>query len=143
VKYAAKLPVKFKNLSVGDTIATLGVSIDRDRVNIDFCEEAFCGKRDLVRILIGPGADPDQGILWDDVQFDVEAHADIKKYSVTPKLISIGLAFLIDSIDIEDLAHFAKKEGTLFIVKVLGDAKDAKGPDDDGDETEVDDDEEE
>jgi len=133
-KYEGKLAVKFKNLSVGDEITTLGFSVSRDKCNIDFAEESFCGKRVKVRLLAGAGADPDQGIMWDDLQHDVEGACNIKKFSVTPKLISAGLAFEIAAIDVMELTRFAKREGVLLVVKVLGDAKDQEDEADDDDE---------
>lgn len=142
VKYEAKLKVKFKNLSVGDETTTLGFSVSRDALNPDAAEELFCGKRLQVRLLAGPGADPEQGILWDDVQFDVEGIADVKKYSVTPKLISAGCAFQISGVDVMELTKFAKREGILLVVKVLGDTKDqADAEDGEDDEDEEGDDE--
>jgi hypothetical protein len=136
--YEAKMAVKFKNLSVGDEIATVGFSVSRDKCSIDFAEESFCGKRVKVRLLAGVGADPDQGILWDDVQHDVDGVADIKKFSVTPKLISAGCAFQISAVDVMELTKFAKREGVLLVIKVLGDAKDKAGEEE---EEEEDDDE--
>jgi len=135
-KALAKLPVEFKNLSVGDTITTLGFTIARERCTLDFAEEAFCGKRVVVRILLGSNADPDQGVMWDDVSFDVEGTVDIKKFSVTPKKIGAGLSFLIESIEIRDLVKFAKKSGVLLIIKVLGDVKDHEESDEDQEEDE-------
>lgn len=138
-KYKAKLPVKFKNLSVGDEVTTLGFSVSRDHCNIEFAEDAFCGKRIKFRILAGAGVDPEQGILWDDVQHDVEGIADVKKFSVTPKLISAGIAMQISSIDVMELTRFAKREGILLVIKVMGDTKDHK--DEDSDEEEGDEEE--
>jgi hypothetical protein len=130
-KALLRIPVRFKNLSIGDQTTTLGFSVARDRLNVDAAEQAFCGKRLKVRILIGAGTDPDQGILWDDVTYDVEGIADAKKFSVTPKLISSGLCFNIDGVDIEELAHFAKRDGVVLITKI------AEADDDQDDEEDM------
>lgn len=120
-KAVLKLPVKFKNLSVGDTTTSIGVTVARShgKLNLVAAEEAFCGKRLKVCLLVGAGSDPDQGVLWDDAQFRIDAIADAKKVSITPKLIGTSLQFQLSGVNIEELTHFANQEGVLLVVKVV------------------------
>lgn len=141
-----KLPVRFKNLSIGDQTTTLGFSVARDRLTVGAAEEAFCGKRLKVRIVVGAGNAPEQGLLWEGVKYDVEGIADAKKFSVTPKLIASGLCFNIEGVDIEELSHFAKQDGWILVTKIA-EAKaerddDEEEDDDDGDDDEDDEDKE-
>lgn len=140
-KYVLKIPVAFKNLSVGDETTTLGFSVIRERLNIDAAEQAFCGKRLKVCILVGAGSDPDQGALWDDVQYRVDGIADAKKFSVTPKLINSSLKFTLSGVDVEELSHFAKRDGILIVTKVTDAADEADPEEKDEDDPDADDNE--
>jgi len=139
--FAAQMAVKFKTVPFGDTCVTLGFSVPKENCNVTFAEEAFCGKRVKVRIILG-GADPTQGSLWDDITSDIEATVDIKKYSSTPKLISAGLCFHLESLgrQREELTYFAQKQGVLYVLKVLGSLQGETDEEEDDDDDDDDDD---
>src|SRR3990167_8869558 len=108
-------PVKFNNANLGDEIASLGFSTSREHLNVTAAEECFCGHRINVRIAVGAG-DANQKKFWDDLQWNVQAIADVKSFRVSPKKISSTLAFRMEGLDVSVLAHFAKQEGWLFVL---------------------------
>jgi hypothetical protein len=43
--------------------------------------------------------------------------ADVKSIGVGVKNISFGLTFALESVDVETLAHFAKREGIVTVLE--------------------------
>lgn len=137
-KFLMRAPCRFNNANLGDTIASLGFRINREHLNLIAADEAFCGKRVNVRMVVGAG-DATQKKFWDDLQWDVQAIADIKSFRASPKYISAGLSLSMESVDVSVLAHFAKQEGWLFILKAedLAGDEDAEGDDGQDEGTDV------
>lgn len=123
--------VHWGNVSIGDKIARLGLSVDRSQLKLTTADSQLCERRILVRILAKPpGDESDTGRfpgMEDDVS--IEGVAEVKGISSNRKQLSFGLAFGIKGMDVSELAKFAKMHGRLEVVEVLGDASD---DDDDG-----------
>lgn len=116
-----EVPVSFGNLNVGDEKTRLAVSISRSKLSVAKAEKHLCGKRLEIEIVARPaGAAAEQEGLpgMEDADLKVTGIADVKGFGVTSKHISTGLTFQINSINLEELAHFAKREGRLTITSV-------------------------
>lgn len=131
-KWDAELEIEWGGLSIGDSTARLGLKIERNRINLDEADELFCGTRCAVQIenvlpdpkqAQLPGMEGHQIVL-------VEALVDIKSFNVTPKLLSTGLTFNLETVHPELLAKFPKRRGRLFI-KHQADLADEAGDEDD------------
>ncbi len=110
--------VAFGGVSIGDTTAKVGFSIDKEAMNIDVAEAVLCGKRLTGRLVALPnGEDPDQQALpgMEETKHELKAAFDVKGYRSTPKKISSGATFVLSSIDVSDLGHFAKRSGRLIV----------------------------
>lgn len=110
--------VDFGCASIGDETARLGVKCSRQKMPIPVATQNLCGKRITAVIVIGGSeADDSQGKLdgMDDFEHKLEASFDVKGFKVKPKHIGFGLTMAIESIDVEELSHFAKQKGRLFI----------------------------
>jgi hypothetical protein len=125
--------VKFGNENYGDETARLGIKINRDNMNINAADEALCGKRLAGSIVVG-AADTQQARLLDDAQYKVNGVFDVKGYSVKVKHISTGLTFSLESIDREELSHFARQEGHLIVETVDELVMDEGGGEEDAEE---------
>lgn len=123
-KFLMAVPVKFNNVNMGDSIASIGFSTSRENLTVVAAETCLCGHRLNVRIAVGAG-DANQKKFWDDIQWDAQAVADVKSFRVSPKRIISTLAFAMTGVDVSVLAHFAKQEGWLFVLKaeVIGEAE--------------------
>jgi len=109
------LTCSFGGVAIGDKYARIGVLIDRAQLKPNEADKHLCGHRIAVRLLAVPNGDSaDDERLFDDAK-DLEAIADVKRYAVTPKEISIGLTFTIEDVDLADLAGFAQRGGKLMI----------------------------
>lgn len=83
----------------------------------------FCGKRlEGIAVASRNGAHPDQqqlpGVEGEHAPH-VESVFDSKRLALTPKHFSAGLTVALESIDVGDLAHIAKRDGRIR-VSVLG-----------------------
>lgn len=111
------IPVAFGNLSVGDKTCRLGVTIDRGTLGVTACDNKLCERRLTGKIVAKPAdSQVDQGSLTgmeDDTV--VPGVFDVKGFSVTGDNLSLGLTFAIKSVDISELAHFAKRAGRLIV----------------------------
>lgn len=114
-KFLARMPVKFNNANLGDEIGSLGFSTARENCSLEIAEQCFCGKRTNIRIVVGAG-DAAQAKFWEDLQWDVQAVADVKSFRCSPKRISAGLAFSMSGVDVSVLARFAKQDGWLYVL---------------------------
>lgn len=108
------VPVAFGGVSVGDETARIGVTVLRQRLNVDAAEGVFCGRRLTGRILLCEG-DPDQQSFLADADCEVAGVFDCKTFRVGPKEIGAGLTFSLADIDVGDLAGFAKRSGRLLV----------------------------
>lgn len=114
------LHVSYGDVSIGDKFCRLGCVISRGNLTVAEADRQLCGRRLTVHCLArssgGAGQESLPGIDGADIEFD--GIADCKRYGVGPKAISFGLTFAIESIDIETLAKFAKREGVVTITNV-------------------------
>jgi hypothetical protein len=126
------LPVTYGNVSIGDKTARVGIVIDRSQITVTRADKSMVGKRLIGRILANPPEErnPDQGRL-DGMDAEIVTLAgafDVKALGVTAKTISCGLTFALASIEVDQLAHFAKRIGRLVV-----DAVEALDEDEGGD----------
>lgn len=113
------IPVQYGDVSVGDQIARVGVSIDRKRLSLAQADK-LCGKRLIGRITYTAGNDnPDQEELPGiDAATFMDGAFDVKRFGFGPKSMTTGLSFAISSIDLPTLCAFAKRSGTIVIEQV-------------------------
>lgn len=114
------LPVQFGDVTIGDGVAGITISISRDKLKLDTADEYLCCKRLIGRILILPGGDDEAQtyILGTKTKHAVKGSFDVRSFRVTPKSLGTRLSFSIESIDIEELSHFAKQNG-LVVVELM------------------------
>src|SRR3990172_2685644 len=107
--------VQFGNVSFGDATARIALRIDRDKLNDDAAQQAFCGRRLKCRLLRGD-SDTDQSFIGDlAVDGAIEATCDSPRVSFTPKHVAAGLTCALAEIDVGCLAGLAKRPGRLLI----------------------------
>lgn len=114
---ALEFPVGFGDVSIGEKTARLGIVVSRGNLTVTQADRNLCGKRLSVKVMARSSGSADQPSLpglEDDIEMD--AVADVKRYGVSPKTISTGLMFMIESIDISALAKMAKREGVVTIL---------------------------
>jgi hypothetical protein len=111
------LPCQFSNVNVGDEIASLSITVPRTALTISQADSKVCGKRLTGHILArGGGGQADQASLpGADNDVEIPGQFDVKSVTFTRKNVKFKLSFSIGSIDIGDLAHFAKREGRCVI----------------------------
>ena len=111
------LPVAWGNLSVGDKSCRIGVTVDRSSLKVAEADKHLCEKRLTGQLQVkAPDEHPDQQHL-DGMENgrEVAGSFDIKGFSVSKDAITFGLTFAIASVNVESLAHFAKRAGTLLV----------------------------
>lgn len=114
------LPVQFSNVNIGDEIASLSVTVPRTALTISQADSKVCGKRLTGHILArAGGAQADQDSLpGADNDVEIPGSFDVKSITFTRKSVKFKIAFSIGSISIDDLAHFAKREGRCVIMVI-------------------------
>lgn len=112
-----ELPVSYSNVNIGDKTARVGVKVHRANLRPTQADTQLCGKRLTGRLLArAAGAQAEQQSLpGADQDVQLEGTFDVMGFTVTPKTIGFGCTFSLESIDIEKMAHFAKREGMLYI----------------------------
>ena len=126
----AKFTCEFGTFSAGADTARLGVRIAAENLNVDSAFELFVGKRLQVRCTIKPSGDANgQTYMVNDMHDSFIAVADVKRFGVSAKSITTGLAFNIKEIESFNLTRFAKRTGVLAIY----DISDSAGGDEDDD----------
>lgn len=131
-----EVDVQFGGVSIGDETARVGVKIDRGAMTLDDADEFLCGKRLTGRIEVcAPGEQQGQQSLpgMNDARPHLDGTFDVKRFGVGPKEVSAGLTFVLGSIDVSELAKFAKKNGRLTIMEAQylpddGEEDDGDGP---------------
>lgn len=129
------IPVKFKNVNIGDTTGSVGISVDRQHLSIEKAEEVLCGHR-----LVGRAVRLQDGEHQDQQRFDAPHHQiagafDVKKFSVSPKTIDATLAFALNDIEISELGFLAKQSGRVLVDDIQAIAKVAELEDDEEQES--------
>lgn len=121
-----KLEVKvdYRQVSVGDNVARLGVKIGRSEMASDEAEKFLCGSRLQGEIRIDDPSTPELDGM-PEVQAITEAF-DVVGYSANRKAFSCGFAFNVSDVDVELLSHFPGKSGCIS-VKRLGKMPEKRG----------------
>lgn len=129
-------PVTFGGVSIGVETARIGVKFDRDALSIDTADEFLCGRRLTGRIYTVPkGEDPTQKHMFKGERHEVTNVFDIKKISVSPKMIGANLTFALEGVDMAELSQFASRQGRIEIYELANLADVGEDADDeDGDE---------
>lgn len=133
-----EVDVQFGGVSIGDETARVGIKIDRTLLDLEKADDMLCGKRLTGRIEVcAPGEQNGQQSLpgMKDSRPHLDGTFDVKRFGVGLKEFSCGLTFGLGSIDVSELAKFAKKNGRLTVT----DAQFLPEDGDDDDDLEVDD----
>jgi hypothetical protein len=111
--------VKFAGVSIGETTARIGISIDRELIELEAADDLFCNRRLIGQIEVEAGNDAEgQKKLVDDLNHTIKGAFDIKGFRVTSANIAAGLTFSLNDVELNELGHFAKRAGKLTIVNV-------------------------
>jgi hypothetical protein len=119
--YALNVPVAFGGVSIGEDTAKVSFSIERAAIDLERAEANLCGKRLTGKLVVcACGEDPNQKALpgMSDVKHELAATFDVKGFRCTPKLIASSASFMLSTIQVEELGHFAKKSGRLIVSEV-------------------------
>jgi len=110
-----KLAVQLGNVSVGQEIARIGVTISRDKLTLEEADALFVQKRLWGKLIMRKGQDADnQTTLPDhDGSRELDSVFDSKALRVTRKAYVIGLSFNIDEKIERDIVYFAKRNAYL------------------------------
>jgi hypothetical protein len=125
--------VDFEGVSIGDGTGRVGIKIDREHMSVVAADAALCGRRLTGRIVAVPkDVDPDQKHMFEDQRHELSGAFEVKRFSVSPKVITAGLTFALPEIDISEMAHFAKRSGRLIIdsIAMLEQEEEAAADDD-------------
>src|SRR6185503_17750984 len=101
-----ELDVSFGDVSIGENTGRLGVTIQRKSLTPAQADKHLCGKRLTGRIIWDAGQADSQPAMFE-AGDSFEASFDVKSLSLKPKSISCGLTFMLQSVDLNALAHFA------------------------------------
>lgn len=129
--YDLKIPVAFGGVSIGEETASLGCTVERNSLNLDEADEHFSGKQlDALIQVLAKDVDKDQQELpgMEPSHPLITCIAGVKRFGCNAKKLTFRLQFTLESIDVEELAHFAKRNGQLSC-KVIADL--AAEPEDD------------
>lgn len=108
--------VTFGGVSIGETTARLGITVDRGVLELSRADEFFCNRRLTGKVVLGSfDSSNGQRKLIDDVDHQVAATFDVKGFRCSTESIAAGLTFSLKEIDIAELAKFSKGQGRLFI----------------------------
>lgn len=134
--YTLDVDCAFGTVGVGETVARIGVRIDRGACALDVIDEHAAGKRVKALLSLKSRADRGQkrlrGMEGVEPQ-EFEREATIKGYTVNAKRYGLGLAFETGDLALAVLQAFVKRGGTLRLA-VVGDADaDAEDDGEDGD----------
>lgn len=135
--YEQDLDCEFGGVSYGHETARLGVKLDRQKLDLADADAMFAGKRVECEVSLLNRMDRGQKRLKgmeDNEPPTITTVADIKRFGVSPTVISASLTFNKSSIDVGALPEFANETGTLKLT-VMGDIPEDEGcSDDDGDD---------
>lgn len=110
-----ELDVSFGDVSIGENTGRLGVIIQRKGLTPAAADKHLCGKRLTGRVISDAGNNNgDQPAMFEAGE-SIDAVFDVKSISLKPKTIGCGLTFMLESVDINALAHFAQRSGKLQI----------------------------
>ena len=117
---ALSVPTKWGGVPIGDDTVSVGANVDRDNLNLEAADLFVCGRRLNVRLVQhASGDDPNQKyIAGAEAGSEVRGVADCKKFGTTPKEITTRFTFALEEVDLDSLAHFAKRPGTIQVLGV-------------------------
>lgn len=113
-----QLPVTYgSSITLGVTTCGIGCNISRAHIKVSQAEEYFTGRR--LRVKLGTahsGDDPDQTTMWDDLDDEIQAVADVKNYVARGASLGIRLTFNESDVAVDVLRRYLKRSGALVIV---------------------------
>ncbi|MGB0888913.1 MAG: hypothetical protein ACPGWS_01395 [Solirubrobacterales bacterium] len=115
---ALDLPVKFGNVSIGESTARLTANFERDRIPLDLADDSFCERRLIGRVVLGHADDAPGQTKLVDSDHVIAGAFDVKGFSVKTKAIGTGFTFVLEEIDVAELAKFANGRGRLIVDEV-------------------------
>jgi len=119
-----EFPCTYKNLNVGDKTCRLGVGVAKlrrpgdDGLTLAQVDGQLLGMRLTGKLIAKAQQDshPDQGSLEGmESDYEIEASVDVGGFSVKEDSLSLGFTFMRKSVDVAQLAEFAKKPGRVII----------------------------
>ena len=132
------LPASFGSVSFGKKTARVGLTVEREHINLSTADKTLCYRRLTVTIFAnGEGDQPGQQRLAGmDDNLELVGVADVKSFGVHSTTISFGLTF--NSKEIKrttaktgiQFNDFAAREGRLMIAQVDEIPEDEKKADD-------------
>lgn len=131
------LPVAYGKVSIGENIASIPITVQLTDLSLATAYQKLCGKRLVGQIMArAGGAQAKQKSMpgLEDGDINIDGAFDIKAFSFNRKKISTTLSFSLESIDVETLAHFAKREGMFTVIGIEDIPEKASGTDDDEDD---------
>lgn len=112
-------PVSFGGVSIGKSTGRIGVSIDREWLELDQASDLFCNHRLNGKVVLGRVGDQSgQTTLVDDLDHEVAGAFDVKGFRVTEDTLACGLTFSLADVDIAELAKFSKGVGRLVVYEI-------------------------
>lgn len=131
------LPVKYGKVSIGENTASIPIKCSLQDLSLATAYQKLCGKRITGNIEAqSGGAQAKQQSLVEGANLNFDATFDVKGFAFNKKKISTTISFMLESIDIEKLAHFANREGTVTALEIddIPDGKEDDSDDEDDDD---------
>jgi hypothetical protein len=120
-----EIPCEFGQVSIGDGTCRIGVSVNRERMNLKQADHFFAGSRLMIDVVVDPNSEKDtagQQVMEGVEGKHTKSTVDVKGFRVTTTHITTGLTFKREEIDLVDLADFANCNGKLKCQRI-GDAE--------------------
>lgn len=118
-KSTIDIPVKFGSVSnSGKKTARIGITIEKNMIDVERAEEMFCDSRLAVNLVCDPNdkGDKAQGKLDDISEIKITGIADVKGYRSNVDHFTIGLTFALAELNLDNLRQLngiAGKGGSL------------------------------
>lgn len=115
------LAVNYGSISVGDEVASLGLSVERKNLSLSKADAHLVCKRLTCTITAAAGNDnPDQQTMpgMEDAEATVTAVFDVKGFSVGRKYIRFHLAAPKTAVDLASLTDYPKRAGRFTLLSV-------------------------
>lgn len=112
-------PVSFGGVSIGKNTGRIGVTLDREWMELEQASDLFCNRRLNGKVVLGRAGDQaNQAKLIDDLDHEVSGAFDVKGFRVTLDVLAAGLTFSLVDVDIAELAKFSKGVGRLVVYEI-------------------------
>lgn len=112
-----ELHVTYGTVSISDSVARIGLAIDRSCLTIAQADRTFCGRQLAGTLLARPGGwrsdQPPLPGMSDDLELEVRAA--VKGFAADERAIRLGLAFALSDIDVEVLIQMARRQGIFYV----------------------------